>query len=228
MEDPFTNDAPERDKDHPEEPDGPMRGTGAGNDGDNQAPPDGEPVPHTDDGPAEPEMPRGPHTPPAVGTEDDVPGGDVASAEAATPASDEPDYQDLYLRARAETDNVRKRARRDVGAAEARGIGRLAKELLPALDNLDRAIQAIEVHEGSSTESARGLRLVQQELVGAFTRVGIEADSPKGEPFDPHRHEALAQQPVEGTEPGTIVEVYQPGYHYEDVVLRAAKVVVAA
>jgi molecular chaperone GrpE len=232
-------DPPERRKDHPEEPEGPMRGSGAGNATDNQAPPDGEPVPNTD-APAQPEMPRGPHTPPTVGMEDEQPEGDAAtdtpdasasggagSQDPEETADPEVDYRDLYLRARADTENVRKRARRDVGVAEGRGVGRLAKELLPALDNLDRAIQAIEVHEGSP-ESARGLRLVQQELVGALTRVGIQADSPKGEAFDPHRHEALAQQPVEGAEPGTIVEVYQPGYHYEDVVLRAAKVVVAA
>ena len=58
--------------------------------------------------------------------------------------------------------------------------------------------------------------------------MGIEPDSPKGEPFDPHRHEAIAQQPVEGAETGTIVEVYSAGYRYGDDVLRPAKVVVAA
>lgn len=222
-------DSPERDVPHPEEPEGPLRGAGAGNDTDQAAPPDGEPVPNTD---AEPEsdLPRGPHTPPAVGTEgDDHPEADVASEAAAAPAgADEPDYKDLYLRARAETDNVRKRARRDAAVGEQRGVGRLAKELLPALDNFDRALAAAEHGQEGETELTRGLRLVQQELTGALTRVGIAADSPKGEAFDPHRHEALAQQPVEGAESGTIVEVYQPGYHLEDVVLRAAKVIVAA
>jgi molecular chaperone GrpE len=68
---------------------------------------------------------------------------------------------------------------------------------------------------------------VQSELLGALARVGIEPDSPKGERFDPHRHEAVAQQPVDGAEAGTIVEVYSAGYTYGEDVLRPAKVVVA-
>ena len=164
-----------------------------------------------------------------------IPAGDAASAEAAAEqqaeraGADEPDYKDLYLRARADMENVRKRARRDVGAAEARGIGRLAKELLPALDNFDRALAAAEAEEGDGEHHlTKGIRLVQQELVGALTRVGIEVESPKGEPFDPHRHEALAQHPVEGTEAGVVVEVWQPGYRYQETILRPAKVVVSA
>jgi molecular chaperone GrpE len=69
---------------------------------------------------------------------------------------------------------------------------------------------------------------VQNELLAALARVGIEPESPKGEAFDPHRHEAIAQTPVDGAASGTIVEVYSQGYRYGDDVLRAAKVVVAA
>jgi molecular chaperone GrpE len=140
----------------------------------------------------------------------------------------EPDYHDKWLRAVAELDNVRKRARRDVGAAEARGIGKLARELLPALDNFERALAAAEAQpENRDHHLTDGIRLVQSELLGALARVGIEPVSPKGERFDPHRHEAVAQQPVDGAEPGTIVEVYSAGYTYGDDVLRPAKVVVA-
>jgi molecular chaperone GrpE len=139
-----------------------------------------------------------------------------------------PDYHDKWLRAVAELDNVRKRARRDVGAAEARGIGKLARELLPALDNFERALAAAEAQpENRDHHLTDGIRLVQSELLGALARVGIEPVSPKGERFDPHRHEAVAQQPVDGAEPGTIVEVYSAGYTYGDDVLRPAKVVVA-
>ena len=74
----------------------------------------------------------------------------------------------------------------------------------------------------------KGIRLVQQQLLAALARVGIEPYSPKGEAFDPHLHEAVATTPVEGAEPGTVVEVYQAGYRLGDDVLRAAKVVVAA
>jgi molecular chaperone GrpE len=149
--------------------------------------------------------------------------------EAAAEPPAEPDYKDLYLRAAAETDNIRKRARRDVELANARGVGRLARELLPSLDNLDRALAAAEAQEGDEEHHlTKGIRLVQQELLGALTRVGIEPYTPEGEPFDPHQHEAVSQIPVEGKASGTIVQVFQPGYRYKDEVLRAAKVVVAA
>ena len=151
---------------------------------------------------------------------------DEGAAQDAVP--EEPDYKDKWLRAVAELDNVRKRARRDVGAAESRGIFKLARELLPALDNFERALAAAEAQpENRDHHLTDGIRLVQSELLGALARVGIEPDSPKGERFDPHRHEAVAQQPIDGAEPGTIVEVYSAGYTYGDDVLRPAKVVVA-
>ena len=160
-----------------------------------------------------------------------APADEAAVEETAAPEAvpEEPDYKDKWLRAVAELDNVRKRARRDVGAAESRGIFKLARELLPALDNFERALAAAEAQpENRDHHLTDGIRLVQSELLGALARVGIEPDSPKGERFDPHRHEAVAQQPVEGTPSGTIVEVYSRGYRIGDDVLRAAKVVVAA
>ena len=154
---------------------------------------------------------------------------DDAGAPEPEPAAAEPDYRDQYLRAMAEIDNVRKRARRDVAQAEARGIAKLARELLPAIDNFARALDAAEAQpENRDHHLTDGIRLVQNELLSALARVGIEPDSPKGEPFDPHCHEAIAQQPVEGAASGTIVEVYSQGYRYRDDVLRPAKVVVAA
>jgi molecular chaperone GrpE len=156
-----------------------------------------------------------------------APGPADASAPAEAPAP-APDYKDQWLRAAAELENVRKRARRDVAAAESRGIAKLAKELLPALDNFERALAAAEEQpENRDHHLTDGIRLVQTELLGALARVGIVPDSPKGERFDPHRHEAVAQQPIDGAEPGTIVEVYSAGYTYGDDVLRPAKVVVA-
>ncbi|MEA2275853.1 MAG: molecular chaperone GrpE [Solirubrobacteraceae bacterium] len=161
-----------------------------------------------------------------------------AETEAAAPVEPEPgrelepevpDYKDQWLRAAADLDNVRKRARRDVAAAESRGIAKLARELLPALDSFERALAAAESQpENRDHHLTDGIRLVQTELLAALSHVGIEPDSPKGERFDPHRHEALAQQPVEGAEAGTIVEVYSAGYRYGEDVLRPAKVVVAA
>jgi len=169
--------------------------------------------------------------------EDEAPEGDEPSGEpepeeepgpeSAAPA--EPDYKDQWLRAVAELDNVRKRARRDAGLAETRGASRLARELLPALDNLERALAAAESQpENADHHLTDGIRLVQQDLLAALGRAGIVQDSPLGEAFDPHVHEAVAQAPAAEARTGTIVEVYSPGYRLGEDVLRAAKVVVAA
>ncbi len=157
--------------------------------------------------------------------------GGAAVRDGADPAppAEEPDYHDRWLRAAAELDNVRKRARRDAGLAETRGILRLARELLPAVDNLDRALAAAESQpENADHHLTDGIRLVQSEMISALERVGIVPDWPKGELFDPHRHEAVAQQPADGVAAGTVVDVYQPGYRLGDDIIRAAKVVVAA
>ena len=153
----------------------------------------------------------------------------TTEAAAAEAGADEPDYKDQWIRSVAELDNVRKRARRDGAQAEQRGVARLARELLPALDNLDRAIKAAEAHpESSNPELIGGIQLVQQELLAAFSRAGITRDTALGEAFNPHQHEAVAQQPAEATASGTVIEVYEHGYLLGDEVLRAAKVVVAA
>jgi molecular chaperone GrpE len=180
------------------------------------------------DAQGEPTAPEETPAPEATAVDEGI-AGLAQDAAAEAPEPDEPDYKDLYLRAAAETDNVRKRARRDVEVAQARGVARLARELLPSLDNLDRALAAAEAEEADAEHHlTKGIRLVQQELLGALTRVGIEQFSPEGEAFDPHQHEAVAQQPFEGAASGTVAQVYQPGYRYKEEILRAAKVVVAA
>ncbi len=146
-------------------------------------------------------------------------------------AAQRDEYLALAQRTQADFENYRKRMAREVSAAEARGMSRLAKELLPALDNLQRALSASEAHAdvaAGEEHLAEGIRLVQSELLAALSRLGIEAYVPEGEPFDPNQHEAMAQQPAEGAEPGTVVEVYQPGYRLGDNVIRPARVVVAA
>jgi molecular chaperone GrpE len=139
-------------------------------------------------------------------------------------ANERDEYLSLAQRTQADFENYRKRAAKEQSAAEGRGMARLARELLPALDNLARALEA----DASGDEFVAGVRLVHSELQAALERLGIEAYSPQGEPFDPNFHEAMARQPVEGAESGTVVEVYQPGYRLNDTVLRPARVVVAA
>jgi molecular chaperone GrpE len=155
--------------------------------------------------------------------------------ELAARAEKADEYLELAQRARADFENYKRRSDRDVAAAQERGIARLAKELLPAIDNLDRAVQAAlaEAMDGEDSASmpdsqlVSGIRLVQADVTAALARVGIESFSPVGEAFDPHYHEAVAQAPFEGAIPGTVAEVYQPGYRIGETVLRPARVVVA-
>jgi molecular chaperone GrpE len=141
------------------------------------------------------------------------------------------EYLALAQRTQADFENFRKRMSRDVAAAETRGVARLARELLPALDNLGRALAAAEAggeEDAPAHHLASGIRLVHDELLAALGRLGIEPFSPRGERFDPTEHEAMAQQPFDGAEPGTVAEVYQQGFRHDGAVLRPARVVVAA
>jgi molecular chaperone GrpE len=139
-------------------------------------------------------------------------------------------YLELAQRTKADFENYRKRAMREAAAAQERGVIKLARELLPAVDDLDRALAAADAaSDGASVQDTlvSGIKLVHADVIAALGRVGIEPYSPHGESFDPQHHEAVAQQPIEGAEPGTIVEVYQRGYRLGETVLRPARVVVA-
>jgi len=116
---------------------------------------------------------------------------------------------------------------REAAAAQKRGVVKLVRELLPAVDNLDRAVDAIAANGGGGDELASGIKLVHAEVIAALNRAGVERFSPEGERFDPERHEAVAQLQVQGAESGTVVEVYQRGYRLGDSVIRPARVVVA-
>jgi len=147
----------------------------------------------------------------------------VVAGELDALTSERDNYLELAKRTQADFENFRKRMARENAAAIDRGMAKLAKELLPALDHLELALKAAEGHE----DVIKGFAMVAGELQAALNRVGIQTFSPQGEVFDPNEHEAMAQQPVEGTEPGTVVEVYQSGYRINGAVLRPARVVVA-
>jgi molecular chaperone GrpE len=197
---------------------------------------DGAPEPESEPSvPAgEPEAPTGPATIPAEEEqESEAAGQDVDVAALTAKAAKADEYLDLAQRTRAEFENYRKRAARETAAAQERGVNKLALELLPAIDNLDRAL-AHAAESESESESANGdaslvhgIKHVHSDVLAALKRSGIEPFSPDGEPFDPQYHEAIAQQPQEGAEPGTVVEVYQRGYRRGESVLRPARVVVA-
>jgi len=147
--------------------------------------------------------------------------------ELAAKAQKADEYLELAQRTRADFDNYRKRAAREAAAAQERGVAKLVRELLPAVDNLDRALAAAAANGDSADELVSGIKLVHAEVVAALNRAGVELYSPAGERFDPTRHEAVAQQSFAGAEPGTVVEVYQRGCRLGDSVIRPARVVVA-
>jgi molecular chaperone GrpE len=179
----------------------------------------------------EPEAPMGPAAPsgaddPAGTEHEQLLERDLDELAAKAQKADE--YLELAKRTRADFENYRKRAAREAAAAQERGVVKLVRELLPAVDNLDRALAAVAANgESTDEELVSGIRLVHAEVIAALNRAGVELYSPDGERFDPTRHEAVAQQSFEGAEPGTVVEVYQRGCRLGDAVIRPARVVVA-
>jgi molecular chaperone GrpE len=131
---------------------------------------------------------------------------------------------DQLQRLAAEFDNFRKRNAREQAALIGRANERLVKELLPVLDDLGRALEAAEEHEGAKLEE--GVRLVHRALADLLAKEGLAEIETDGM-FDPHVHEALLSQPSDADE-GSVIEVVQKGYKLGDKVLRPARVVVAS
>jgi molecular chaperone GrpE len=153
------------------------------------------------------------------------------------------EYLELAQRTKADFDNYRKRVATEAREAEGRGRAELARGLIPALDNLERALQAAGVDlEGSGGPAdgpesqevsardalAQGVALVLGELRSTLERAGVEAYDPAGERFDPAWHEALSTKSgAEGTQPGTVLETVERGYRLDGQVLRPARVIVS-
>jgi molecular chaperone GrpE len=133
------------------------------------------------------------------------------------------EYLNDLKRVAAEFENFRKRTARDQEGLVARAHERLVKELLPVLDDLERALEAAAEHEEAKLED--GVRLVHRELSEALAKEGLVEIETNGR-FDPHVHEALLSQPSEEDE-GAIIEVLQKGYQLGDRVLRPARVVIS-
>jgi len=173
---------------------------------------------------AAPPDPEAPGTGETSFADAEAPPAGGAPKSAAEEAGEAARYLELAKRTQADFENYRKRMARENAQAAERGAAKLAKELLPALDHLDLAIKAAE---GGHAEVVKGFALVRDELLGALAKSGIQAFSPDGEPFDPNEHEAMAQQPSEEAESGTVLVVYQQGFRINGQILRPARVVVA-
>ena len=148
-----------------------------------------------------------------------------AKLAAAEKARDE--YLDLAKQGRAEFENYQKRFQRDLAIERLYAQKPLAADLLPALDNLDRALAAAK-QAGDTGKLAEGVSLVQAGLLDALKRHGITRMDSAGQPFDAHRHEAVMQQPSAEHPPQTVMQVLEQGYLLHDRVLRPARVIVSA
>src|SRR5215208_5035609 len=136
------------------------------------------------------------------------------------------EYLELAQRTRADFENYRKRVTKETSDALARGKAELARELLPVIDNLERAL-ATGSDPAAHEALVEGVGLVLNELRDKLGSAGVESFDPTGEKFDPQLHEALSAQPAEGTESGIVLETMQKGYRLNGQVLRPAKVVVS-
>jgi molecular chaperone GrpE len=145
------------------------------------------------------------------------------------------EYLQLAQRTRADFENYRKRVTRETEEAARRGKASLAAELVPALDNLERALAAAGIDPAAALEGSagadgsleQGVILTYRELRATLNRAGVESFDPAGERFDPEWHEALSVREAEGAEPGTVIEVLQKGYRLDGQLIRAARVVVS-
>jgi molecular chaperone GrpE len=159
----------------------------------------------------------------------------AANAAADAPASPEQaalaeaqakiaELQESFLRAKAETENVRRRAQEDVAKAHKFAIESFAEHLLPVIDSLEAAV----AHSSDDLQKVReGVELTLRQLTGALEKGRVVALNPVGEKFDPHRHQAISMVPAD-QEPNTVVAVLQKGFVIADRVLRPALVTVAA
>jgi molecular chaperone GrpE len=134
------------------------------------------------------------------------------------------EYLELAQRTQADFENYRKRAAREAAAAGQRAKAGLVRELLPVVDNLERALASAP--EGDPL--LEGVRLVHADLVAALEREGVESFDPSGDEFDPSLHEALSTRPADGAGSGLVVDVVEKGYRLNDSVLRPARVIVSA
>ena len=134
------------------------------------------------------------------------------------------EYLDALQRLKAEFDNYRKRVARDQQELAARAHERLVKELVPILDDLERALEAVTQHEEAQLEE--GVRLVHRSLGDLLAREGLKEVDTSGK-FDPHTQEALLSQ-LSNEEEGSVIQVLQKGYSLGDRVLRPARVVISA
>jgi molecular chaperone GrpE len=162
-----------------------------------------------------------PAAPTGAGTAD-IPGELQAALDEARAKASE--HYDLYLRARADTENIRRRAQDDISKAHKFAVESFAEELVPVMDSLEKALESAA---GATDSMREGIEITLRQLRGAFEKNRLTEINPQGEKFDPHKHQAISMVAAEGVPPNHVVAVLQKGWMIADRVLRPALVTVA-
>lgn len=139
-------------------------------------------------------------------------------------------FEEKWLRVVAELDNVRKRSRRELADTRRFSQADILRSLLEVQDNFERALQsAADSSDTDQGDSFReGVEMIFQKLRGVLKEKGVKPMEAMGAEFDPNFHEAVGQLERENTEPGLVIEVVQPGFHFNDMVLRPARVIISS
>ncbi|MCG3766093.1 nucleotide exchange factor GrpE [Vibrio cincinnatiensis] len=153
----------------------------------------------------------------------------IAQLEAALLASETriKEQQEGVLRARADVENMRRRSEQEIDKARKYALGRFVEELLPVLDNLERAIQAVDNENEVIKPFLEGVELTHKTFVDAVAKFGVTVINPEGEPFNPEYHQAMSIQESPDHESNTVMFVMQKGYELNGRVVRPAMVMVA-
>ncbi|EJO3994192.1 nucleotide exchange factor GrpE [Vibrio vulnificus] len=173
----------------------------------------------------------------AVGTDADIEWNEeadesaakIAELEAALLASEArvKEQQDSVLRAKAEVENMRRRTEQEIDKARKYALNRFAEELLPVIDNLERAIQAADAESEAVKPLLEGVELTHKTFVDVVSKFGLKEINPEGQPFNPEWHQAMSIQESPDHESNTVMFVMQKGYELNGRVIRPAMVMVA-
>jgi molecular chaperone GrpE len=145
----------------------------------------------------------------------------------ATAQSTVSDQKDSVIRAKAEVDNVRRRAAQDVEKARKFALEKFAGEMLITVDNLERALQSIDKEDESKKSVIEGIELTLQGLTASLDKFGVKAIDPQDQPFNPEFHQAMSMQEVPDVAPNTVIAVMQKGYELNGRLIRPAMVMVS-
>jgi molecular chaperone GrpE len=187
--------------------------------------------------PEQPELESDPNSD-ATGADNGSPDQETADQDGPIPASDEVTLEsvqakadenwNLYLRAVAEAENIRKRAVRDVENARKYGLEGFGRDMLAVVDSLEMGLAAAADSNSADDTLRQGSEATLKLLITTLERFGVTVIDPEGEPFNPEWHEAISMQPSDDAEPGSVLKVIQKGYSLNGRLLRPACVIVAA